>query len=162
MLFRRKRNKDNEHPVKDKAAKGIAQFLLTIQSKFADMMSAGTKRISSKRLKIFLVAFCLFSGGFSIYLVTEAILKPDEKQPAFKIDQMNVPKYYDRNGDDYFQADEFVDKETYQRIESFEKYMDSLQQSVSGRKTRDSILLVRPGLMDSVKMLKEIYHSQLK
>jgi len=162
MIFRKKKDKSNDQPIKEKAAKGIARFLLSIQSKFADVMNAGTKHIPSKRMKILLVAFCLFSGGFSIYLVANAILKPDEKQPTFKIDQMNVPKYYDRIGDEYLQADEYVDKETYQRIESFEQYMDSLERSQTGRKIHDSILIARPGLMDSIKMLKEIYHSQLK
>ncbi|MFT3678666.1 MAG: hypothetical protein QM791_00250 [Ferruginibacter sp.] len=162
MLFRKKKEKSTDQPLKEKAAKGIARFLLSIQSKFADAMNAGTKHIPSKKMKMLLVAFCLFSGGFSIYLVANAILKPDEKQPAFKVDQMNVPKYYDRSGDEYFQADQYVDKETYQSIGSFEQYMDSLQRSETGKKIHDSILIARPGLMDSIKMLKEIYHSQLK
>ncbi|MFT3981207.1 MAG: hypothetical protein QM687_12100 [Ferruginibacter sp.] len=162
MLFRKRKDMGNEQPLKEKAAKGIARFLLSIQSKFADVMNAGTKHIPLKKMKMLLVAFCLFSGGFSIYLVANAILKPDEKQPAFKVDQMNVPKYYDRNGDEYLQLDQYVGKETFQRIESFEQYMDSLRLSEPGRKIHDSILIARPGLLDSIKMLKEIYHSQLK
>lgn len=162
MLFRRKKHKSSEEPIKEKAAKGIARFLLKLQTKFADTMNTTTKNISPKSMKLILVTFCFLGGGYSIYLIADAVLKPDAKQPEFKIEQMNVPKYYDKNGDDYLQTEQYVDEETYQRMETFELYMDSLQKTTDGRRIHDSILIARPGLMDSVKKLKEIYHSQLK
>ena len=42
------------------------------------------------------------------------------------------------------------------RIQSFHKYIDSLSRSQAGRKTRDSLLAVRPGLMDSVRMAESL------
>jgi hypothetical protein len=42
------------------------------------------------------------------------------------------------------------------RIQSFHKYIDSLARSPSGRKTRDSLLAARPGLMDSVRMAESL------
>lgn len=113
-------------------------------------------------MKIILIAFCLFGGGFSLYLIGEAVLKPDREQPAFKIDPVSVPKHYDRSGDEQLRSDQYIDNETYQQIEAFEQYMDSLQQTPTGIKTRDSILQARPGLMDSITMLKEIYNYQTK
>lgn len=162
MFFRRKKDKKTSQPVKEKAAKGIAQFLLRTQSKFADVMSNQTKHIPSKKMKIILIAFCLLGGGVSLYLTLEAVLKPDREQPAFKIDPVSVPKHYDRSGDEELRSDQYGDKETYQQIESFEQYMDSLQGTATGIKTRDSILQARPGLMDSIRMLKEIYNYQIK
>jgi hypothetical protein len=44
-------------------ARGIAKFLLRMQTKFSEFMNANTKNIPVKRLKIFLIAFCLFGGG---------------------------------------------------------------------------------------------------
>jgi hypothetical protein len=38
----------------------------------------------------------------------------------------------------------------------------AFKQTESGRKLHDSILIIRPGLMDSIRMLKEIYNSQIK
>ena len=162
MLFRKRNRKANEHPLKDKAARGIAKFLLRMQAKFSEFMNANTKNIPAKRLKIFLVAFCLFGGGFSIYLIAEAIFKEDKQQPPIKIDKVNVPKYYDQSGTDEMQTEQYVDEETFKGIQAFERYMDSLQQTQSGRKLHDSILITRPGLMDSIRMLKEIYNSQIK
>ncbi|MBN8880657.1 MAG: hypothetical protein J0I32_24160 [Sphingobacteriales bacterium] len=160
MLFRKKKDKQNSHPVKEKAAKGIASFLLKTQSKFAAVMNNQTKNIPSKKMKILLLVFCLIGGGFSLYLTLEAILKPDREQPAFKIDPVSVPKHYDRSGDEELRSDHYIDNETYQQIQAFEQYMDSLQRTPTGVQTRDSILQARPGLMDSVRMLKEIYNYQ--
>ena len=162
MLFRKRNRKSNEHPLKDKAARGIAKFLLRMQTKFSEFMNTNTKNIPVKRLKIFLVAFCLFGGGFSIYLIAEAILKEDKQQTPIKIDKVNVPKYYDQSGTDDLQTEQYVEEETFKGIQSFERYMDSLKQTESGRKLHDSFLITRPGLMDSIRMLKEIYNSQIK
>ena len=158
MLFRKKKDKAHSHQVKEKAAKGIASFLLKTQSKFADIMNNKTKNIPSKRMKVILVVFCLLGGGFSLYLIGEAVLKPDREQPAIKIDAVSVSKHYDRSGDEQLRSDQYIDNETYQQIEAFEEYMDSLQRTATGIKTRDSILQTRPGLMDSITMLKEIYN----
>ncbi|HMU47877.1 MAG TPA: hypothetical protein PKC72_16010 [Chitinophagaceae bacterium] len=162
MLFGKKKNKQTSHAVKEKAAKGIANILLKTQSKFADVMYNQTKNIPSKKMKILLIVFCLLGGGFSLYLTLEAVLKPDRKQPAFKIEPVSVPKHYDQSGDEELRSDQYIDNETYQQIQAFEQYMDSLQRTLTGAQTRDSILQARPGLMDSVRMLKEIYNYQQK
>jgi len=162
MLFRKRNRKADDHPLKDKAARGIAKFLLRIQTKFSEFMNVNTKNIPVKGLKIFLIAFCLFGGGFSIYLIAEAIFKKDKQQPSIKIDKVNVPKYYDQSGSEKLQTEQYVDEETFRGIQSFERYMDSLKETKSGRKLHDSILIIRPGLRDSIRMLKEIYNSQIK
>lgn len=162
MLFRRKRSeKTGDYSVKGRAAKGIANFLLTVQREFSECMNTSTKNVSAKNMKIALIVFCLFSGGFSIYLIAQAILRSDKEQPVLKIDQVDVPKHYDRIGDEDLHTEQYVDRESYERIESFERYMDSLQQTQQGSKVYDSIVIARPGLMDSVKLLKEIYQSQI-
>ncbi len=161
MLLKKKKT-GIENPLKEKAATGIAKFLLKVQTKFSDFMNEQTKNISPKGLKMIVIVFCVFGGGFSIYLIAEAIWKTDKAQQGLKIEKVNFPKYYDNNNDAELQSDQYVDQETYQRILFFESYMDSLMQTESGRKIHDSILLARPGLPDSIAMLKEIYQSQIK
>jgi hypothetical protein len=161
MLFRKRNKKADEHPLKDQAARGIARVLLRMQTKFSEFVNANTKNIPVKGLKIFLIVFCLFGGGFSIYLIAEAIFKEDKRQRLIKMDKVNIPKYYDQGGTDE-QTQQYVNEETFRGIQSFEKFMDSLKKSESGRKLHDSILIIRPRLMDSIRMLKEIYKSQIK
>lgn len=49
----------------------------------------------------------------------------------------------------------------YQKIQDFNKYMDSLANTAAGRKVRDSILDARPGLLDSVASIEAYYRSKL-
>lgn len=49
----------------------------------------------------------------------------------------------------------------YQKIQDFNKYMDSLANTAAGRKVRDSILDARPGLLDSIVSLEAYYRYKL-
>jgi hypothetical protein len=110
-----------------------------------------------KRIKILLVFFCLSAGGYSIYLMANAIISPDRKQPTLKIDHVDVPKHFDKSGDELM-PEANVDEETFAKIQGFKKYMDSLKQNKSY--LYDSIITARPFLLDTVLMLEEIYYSQ--
>ena len=68
-----------------------------------------------------------------------------------------VPKHFDKTGDEVI-PEAYVDEETFYKMQGFKKYMDSLKQNKS--KQYDSIMQARPGLMDSVQVLEEIYYSQ--
>jgi hypothetical protein len=114
MFFRKK---FNENSLKNEVAIKVVNFLLKVQIKFSRVMNEFTKKISVKNLKILLVGFCLLGGGFSIYLIAEAIF--EDGQPALKIEKINLPKYYDQDRD--LQT-------TYPEDKNFRKYMDSLQQ----------------------------------
>jgi len=55
-----------------------------------------------------------------------------------------------------------VSKKDYQGIIRFRGYMDSLTRSPAGKAAYDSIILSRPGLLDSIRILEKIYQSQTK
>ncbi len=113
--------------------------------------------MNNKKLKALLILFCLSAGGDSIYLTVNAITGPEKQQKSFKVDQVDVPKHFDETGDEIM-TDAYVDEETFYKIQGFKKYMDSLKQNKGNQ--YDSILQARPGLMDSVQVLEEIYYSQ--
>jgi hypothetical protein len=159
-LFKRKVKELNaaKSSGSDKVAGKIAGFIVKAQTKFADVMNRNFSGISTKRMKIFLFLFCLVSGGLSIYYIVNAVFNHDKKNNSFKIDHVDVPKHYDKTGDELIHSQIFIDEETMQNIQVFKQYMDSLK--TKGAKQYDSIMLERPGLMDSITMLEEIYYSQ--
>lgn len=114
--------------------------------------------MNTKRLKIYLIVFCIGCGGYSIYLFTDAIVSPDAKNKVLQIDKASIPKYFEDTGDDIMATDNSVDEETFNQIQQFKKYLDSLKQSKSY--LYDSIITARPFLMDTVLMLEQIYYSQ--
>jgi len=131
MLFRKKVVDGNLS--KDKVAMKVVNLLLKLQVKFSNVMGERAKNISAKRLKVWLAVFCLLSGGSSVYLFAEAIFK--DEQPALKIEKIVVPKYYDQD----LQTGGTIDPKSYEGLQSFRRFMDSVQKV----KFRDSILKIR-------------------
>ncbi len=159
-LLKKNKNKDgsNVNPsISDKVAGNIASAGIRLQRKFADGMNKIFKNMNNRNLKAFLILFCLCAGGYSIYLAASAITGSEKTQKNLKIDQVDVPKHFDKTGDEVI-PEAYVDEETFYKMQDFKNYMDSMKQNKS--KQYDSIMQARPGLMDSVQVLEEIYYSQ--
>lgn len=159
------RNKQNAKGPKkssfqDKMAKGIAGFLLSIQNRFAGFMDGSINKLTDRSKQVWLVVFCLAFGGFSIYSFVGAFRESGNSGKRIKPDQVAVPKYYDRTNSNIEEPS--VSERDMIRINRFKKYMDSLKKSVNGRQAYDSILKTRPGLMDSIQVIEQIYYSQSK
>ena len=73
-----------------------------------------------------------------------------------KIDKINFPAHNSKSNIEGIK----VAERDYQSIASFKHYMDSLNKSLNGKYQYDSILQARPGLMDSVQVLEQLYLSQ--
>ena len=146
-MFLKKKNKSkDEHPFHDKIAKGIAGFFIKIQTKFADTMNKKFSGLSTRLVKILLTVFCLSWGGLSGYYLFNAFSK--RHQTPAGIQSIIIPRPLNKPDDE--QILNHVDKETYDRIEDYKKYEDSLKQTI------------RPGLLDSMNLLEQIYLSQQK
>lgn len=160
-LYKAKR-KDKETvgkvTVSDKVAGKIAGLGIKVQQLFAEKMNRVFMNTDFKRLKIILIIFCICAGGYSIYLIANSVISPDGKQNSFEVQQMDVPRHFDKTGEENLIPESYVDEEIYQQVKEFRNYMDSLKQK--RRNEYDSILQARPGLMDSVQMLEQIYLSQ--
>lgn len=98
-----------------------------------------------KKMKIIMIVFCLLSGGFSIYLIGHAIMGKTSNE--INVDPVDIPGNYDKTGENL--SEQVVDSTTFQEIQEFKKSV-----------YYDSVITIRPGLADSIKMLEEIYHSQ--
>ncbi len=110
-------------------------------------MNKYISKIPARKLKTVLVVFCLLGGGFSIYLITHAIFGTDKKQVPIEVKQMNSPKHFDKTGSEINEPENYITDEMYREIQEYKHSMDSLGHPI------------RPGLMDSIKILEQIYHS---
>ena len=160
-LFKKKKKEvqsDDKTTVSDKVAGKIAGVGIKVQQLFAENMNRIFMKTDFKRLKLILIVFSVCAGGYSIYLIVNSVFSPERKQKALEIQQMDIPKHFDKTGDETVMPDATVDEQTYLQIQDFRKYMDSLK--LNRRNEYDSILQARPGLMDSVQVLEQIYLSQ--
>lgn len=149
---------DDKTTVSDKVAGKIAGVGIKAQQLFAEKMNRTFMKTDFKRLKLILIFFCVSAGGYSIYLIANSVFSPERKQKTFEIQQMDIPKHFDKTGDETVMPDATVDEQTYLQIQDFRKYIDSLK--LNRTNEYDSILQARPGLMDSVQVLEQIYLSQ--
>ena len=94
----------------------------------------------------------------SLYYLGIAVLK-NENPNNVNIEQAKVPVLPDSN-EQVLSPSVLIDEESWKKISGFERTMDSLRESGSSK--FDSIVLARPGLMDSLELLKEMYYSQKK
>ena len=155
------RNQNNQSTLSDKTAKGIAKFIIKIQSAFAKYMNKRTEKLSSSTMKFILIIFFLSGSSLSVYFIITAFSRK-ELPKAIKIDRLSIPHYYNRNGDESTQPDFFISKQEHEEMQAFRNYMDSLHRNNKGIQIYDSIMLNRPGLMDSVDKLEQIYQQQLQ
>ena len=160
-LFKKKKKElqsEEKTTMSDKVAGKIAGVGIKAQQLFAEKMNRTFMKTDFKRLKLILIFFCVSAGGYSIYLIADSVFSSERKQKTFEIQQMDIPKHFDKTGDETVMPDATVDEQTYLQIQDFRKYMDSLK--LNRTKEYDSILQARPGLMDSVQVLEQIYLSQ--
>lgn len=160
-LFKKKKKElqsEEKTTMSDKVAGKIAGVGIKAQQLFAEKMNRTFMKTDFKRLKLILIFFCVSAGGYSIYLIASSVFSPERKQKTFEIQQMDIPKHFDKTGDETVMPDATVDEQTYLQIQDFRKYMDSLK--LNRTNEYDSILQARPGLMDSVQVLEQIYLSQ--
>lgn len=149
---------DDKTTVSDKVAGKIAGVGIKAQQLFAENMNRIFMKTDFKRLKLMLIFFCVSAGGYSLYLIANSVFSPERKQNAFEIQQMDIPKHFNKSGDETVMPEATIDEQTYLQIQDFRKYMDSLK--LNRTNEYDSILQARPGLMDSVQVLEQIYLSQ--
>lgn len=160
-LFKKRKKEvksDDKTTVSDKVAGKIAGVGIKAQQVFAENMNRLFMKTDFKRLKLILIFFCVSAGGYSIYLIADSVFSPERKQKALEIQQMDIPKHFNKSGDETIMPEATIDEQTYLQIQDFRKYMDSLK--LNRTNEYDSILQARPGLMDSVQVLEQIYLSQ--
>ncbi|MBL7738140.1 MAG: hypothetical protein JNK14_02900 [Chitinophagaceae bacterium] len=160
-LFKKKKKElqsEENTTMSDKVAGKIAGVGIKAQRLFAERMNKLFMKTDYKRLKLILIFFCVSAGGYSIYLIANSVFSAERKQKSFEIQQMDIPKHFNKTGDETVMPEAIIDEQTYLQIQDFRKHMDSLK--LNRTTEYDSILQARPGLMDSVQVLEQIYLSQ--
>ncbi len=136
------------------------QANLRLQHTCAQWLERKTSHFSRLNWIVVLFIFIVFTGGCSIYLIVKSFSINTTKnvtiipitKPTGSIDLKEKP----------IELKTIISKAELERVAHFRRYMDSLGRSPIGKKTYDSIVLNRPGLLDSLTMLENYYYSHLK
>lgn len=150
MWERKKQNRKNVsgNSWTDEAADKIADLCIKFQTRFTNTLNKQLSKMSRRKIIPALISFCVISGGFSIYLVANAIFEKELKQPVLEVKRIRTPHHFDKTGSEINEQGKYVPEELFREIQTYKRYMDSSGQTM------------RPGLYDSIQMLEQIYHSQ--
>lgn len=162
-MFRKKQvaatNKPSSIPI-DRMATVIVRIIQQLQQCFVQFMKAIVNKLSVTQSKIVFVMVISVTGFYSLYIFGAALLQQKKGTPIFTPASIRQPAIiYKDEGHDRMRL-AVADSSTAEKIRDFNIYFDSLQKTEP--KQYDSILQSRPGLMDSIRMLTQIYYSQKK
>lgn len=164
MLFTFKRN-NKKDPVRADRFKGnllqkLEQANLRLQYKCAQWLERKTAHLSRKSWIFILISFTLLTSGCCIYLIVDSFSKTTSS--SITITPIAKPTNTMQKGKQMINSSPSISKIEYEKIIQFRRYIDSLGRSPTGRKLQDSILQCRPGLLDSLSIVENYYHSQFK
>lgn len=161
-LFRKKKiaNAVKEDTALEGVTNSIVSVCLHFQRKWADLMQRYSERLPQGSKLIILFMFCLIASISSLYLIFSSVMH--QSTSSIAITHFKAALFTGKSGDENTKATGIVAKAEYERIQHFQFYMDSLAGSSYGRKIYDSILNQRPGLIDSVLLIENVYQSQSK
>jgi hypothetical protein len=130
------------------------------RSDMAVWMQKKTQRFSHGNKLVMLIVFVLITGGYCIHLTVRSFF--ENQRNSFSIIPIKTPSNFSQTGDDSKIKSSIITKSEYEKIHGFTKYMDSLKHSDTGKSLYDGIIAERPGLMDSVQYIEQLYQSQIK
>ncbi|WP_423147792.1 hypothetical protein [Rubrolithibacter danxiaensis] len=162
MVISNKKNRNaiGQKDVQDKIEGSILRECMRMQAGWAAWMQRKTERLSVKVKVVMLLLFCFFASTYSIYLISDSLL--GKYTLSFEIASIKKPGYAQLPGDENTKASIVINEDAYQKIHHFKAYLDNLSNSPLGKERYDSIVKHNPDLMDSIKLIENIYQSQNK
>lgn len=157
-LFKQKKKIPEASPLQDKMVNGIVGKVTTFQLRWASFMQRSSERFSVRAKKYATVIVVLLSSLYSLYIIASSIIQKPKK--GYSISKIHVPAYATKTGEEKLSTSNLIPEKEYNKIIRFHQYIDSLNQTIKGKKIADSILQKRPGLMDSTLQLKKLYELQ--
>jgi len=141
--------------VSDKAAGWIASGILKAQNKFANGLGKIASSWKTKQQLIFFSLIWIVLGGLSVV----AIVKPFDKKSANIISRPAAIKTPRMIPDENRNSIIITDNEITQ-VHFFKHSLDSISKTREGKIKVKNLLAQRPGLMDSLEMVEQLYYSQ--
>jgi hypothetical protein len=123
--------------------------------KLANVLQNRFMRTKTMWKRVHFIAFCLIFGVASTMCIIRAI---SDRTAPFQIEIISRPRIIFPLDDQYDVTPPLTVKEdVFQRVMRFDSYLDSLKASKDGARVYDSIILIRPGLLDSLQLVKRIF-----
>jgi hypothetical protein len=138
------------------AIKKLKTKIAAVQRFLALRLSAYETTISLKQKQLLLVLFCFLFGLASIYIIVTTFTRGFSGS-GLPSTLNSIPYHI---GKSFHQPGTVIDEITYNRVEHFKQFLDSLKQNNTDKFFE--IMNTRPHLYDSILAFENIYQLQLK
>lgn len=161
FTFKRKIKKsDVLETAKNNLWQKFDQANLRLQYKCANWLERKTAHLTRLNWIVILLCFTVFTSGCSIYLIVNSFSV--NKTRNITVTPITKPTNLVPTKEKPPQLNTIISETEFEKITRFRKYMNSLGRSPTGKKMHDSIVLNRPGLLDSLTIVENYYYSHLK
>ena len=128
-----------------------------LKKRFACYLQQQSESLSVNSKKISLALFCFLFGGTSTYIIIHSVSIKEKTVSVQNISRLPRPYPNEEIG---IQPDSIITKMEYERIQQFKNYLIHLRDDSTGRTKFDSIMIARPRLLDSIRIIEKMYLSQ--
>lgn len=157
-LWKRKHKNEETSKWQESIACMIVNGYRAVQYRWVRLMERIVGRLTIHAQKVGCVALLLGGAMYCTTIIYNGIKNKDSY--PIKVDAINPGKHLGKTGEDYIRNHQALPYTDSQHLKHFMDYLDSLQQSPTGRHRYDSIARHRPGLLDSISILRKIYFDQ--
>jgi hypothetical protein len=152
-----KRNKKNKNSAAKEMPIEIINRWRAAKRRLATYLQQRSELMSMSLKKFSLIFFCVLFGGSSIAIV---IHSATTKEQSVSVTTISKPARAGHDEITSLKSDSVITKREYEKIIGFKNYLLHLKTYTRGRKQYDSIISVRPKLMDSIILFEKLYLSQ--
>jgi hypothetical protein len=119
-----------------------------VKRTLADYLNERVNKLSASHRKITLIIFGLLMGAICLAQVIQS-LKAEKSNYTISIDKITMPKDIHKESGEMLHQ---METENLNRVLRLKQLLDSLSNSKAGSNVFDSLIHMRPGLMDSVNL----------
>ena len=139
-----KEEKPNDKDIKDNGSGRIDKVKRTL----ADYLNERVNKLSAAHRKITLIIFGLLMGAICLAQVIQS-LKAERSNTTISIDRITMPRDIHKESGEMRNR---METENLNKVLRLKHLLDSLSNSEEGSNVFDSLIHMRPGLMDSVNL----------
>lgn len=158
FIFKRKNN--GVTGARNSIWEKFEQANLRFQHTCAQWLERKTAHFSRLNWIVALFTFIVFTGACSVYVIATSFSGTRTKNITVIPIMRPTNSIHLKEKD--IDLNTIISKAEFEKVTRFRRYMDSLGRSPTGKKTHDSIVQYRPGLLDSLVILENYYYSHLK
>jgi hypothetical protein len=152
-----RKNMKNKNSVAKEMPIEIINKWRAAKRRFATYLQQKSELMSDSLKKFSLIFFCSLFSSISIAIIIHSAIT---KEQAVSVGAISKPAPAGSDEMTSLKPDSVITKREYERIIGFKNYLLHLKTDTIGKRQYDSIMSVRPKLMDSIMMFEKLYLSQ--